>query len=206
MSLHTYESASVGNPGAYAAAMIEWNERQDRARKATAAYNRHVNRNKPKAKAEPRATYVKAYYDGGFRMVIDGVPCRFAAFVKRWKKSNRDALCQGFDPFGLEIERPPKRAHWGWIPSRFEAPEDAYWQLFHPVCELKTVLPEADVLEMINSGEYDKWRRGYHAALFDNRREAEREHRRVCARAARSPSLFGWARLQRRLAKSKGDA
>lgn len=39
-----------------------------------------------------------AYYAGGYRLTIDGVPIRLAAHVKGWKPGNKAALCKGFHP------------------------------------------------------------------------------------------------------------
>ena len=46
-----------------------------------------------------------AYWQTGYRLVIDGAPIRCAAFVKDWKPGNRKALGLGYDPWGLELER-----------------------------------------------------------------------------------------------------
>lgn len=53
-----------------------------------------------------------AFAQGKYRMLIDGSPCYFAAHVKDWKVSNRAALCQGYDPYGLTLE--PRRRYCSW--------------------------------------------------------------------------------------------
>ena len=98
----------------FKADMIEWHARQERAREARLALAKHRNRNIRRKLANapgPGAgsSYAEAYYEGGFRMVIDGVPIRMAAHVKNWKATNRAALCQGSDLFGL-VPSAPKHA------------------------------------------------------------------------------------------------
>lgn len=49
-----------------------------------------------------------AHYAGWHRMVIDGTPYRVAPHVAKWKPSNKAALCQGSDRFGLTMLPHPK--------------------------------------------------------------------------------------------------
>lgn len=79
----------------YKAAMVEWHARQERARLARLAFNQtYKPLGEPKWSAVKK-TYNKAYYDGGFRMVIDGCPIRVAAHVKEWKPRARAMLGRG---------------------------------------------------------------------------------------------------------------
>lgn len=44
---------------------------------------------------KPRTAFKAPYYEGGYRLTIDGVPIRLAPHVKGWKPCNKAALCKG---------------------------------------------------------------------------------------------------------------
>lgn len=152
--------------------------------------------------AARRKQITDAWYAGAHRMVIDGVPLRCAAHVAKWKASNRAALCKGSDRWGLQLERPPTKGAWDWLPDRFR--RSGYWQNYHAVAPLEKFFSSAECCDLINSGEYSKWRPSqYGGGLFGKRQEYERNHARAMARASISPDLWQWARGQRRLERSK---
>ena len=47
---------------------------------------------------KPRTAFKTAYYEGGHRMVFDGVPIRVAAHVKDWAPWMKRALGKGTSP------------------------------------------------------------------------------------------------------------
>lgn len=68
--------------------------------------------NDKEAREAAKQTFNPAHYpEGTIRVVRDGIPYRFAAHVAKWKKANRDALCQGSDRFGLTLVPHSKK---GW--------------------------------------------------------------------------------------------
>lgn len=44
---------------------------------------------------KPRDTFKAAYYENGYRMVIDGTPIKLAAHVRDWSRWMKAALCKG---------------------------------------------------------------------------------------------------------------
>lgn len=80
----------------YRAAMVEWHARQEAARQQRLAYARnHKPLGEPKWPAIKKAGYSKAYYEGGYRMIIDGCPTRVAAHVKGWPARAKAMLGRG---------------------------------------------------------------------------------------------------------------
>lgn len=79
----------------YQADMVEWHARQERARKARLAFAKSYRPLGEPHFPTPRKTYKKAYYEGGFRMVIDGCPIRVAAHVKDWPARAKAMLGRG---------------------------------------------------------------------------------------------------------------
>lgn len=78
----------------FQADMAEWHARPARAK---AYWKAHPCKplGEPKWPAPPTRSYNKAYYEGGYRMVIDGVPIRLAAHVKSWPARAKAALGKG---------------------------------------------------------------------------------------------------------------
>lgn len=46
---------------------------------------------------KPRTAFKAAYYEGGHRMTIDGIPVRVAAYVKDWAPWMKRAICSGIE-------------------------------------------------------------------------------------------------------------
>ena len=58
---------------------------------------------------KPRTAFKQAYYDGGFRMIKDGIPCRLAGYVANWAPWMRRALFCGYTSYhDKEVERQAK--------------------------------------------------------------------------------------------------
>lgn len=44
---------------------------------------------------KPRTAFKAAYYDGGHRMVVAGIPVRLSAYVKGWRPATKAMLLKG---------------------------------------------------------------------------------------------------------------
>ena len=74
----------------FKAEMAEWHAYQKRAAKAAREFNANFHRNwdhQGPVYHLPKDTYKKDFYEGGHRMIINGMPTRVAAHVKAWRGS-----------------------------------------------------------------------------------------------------------------------
>lgn len=172
---------------AYARAMEEYSARQARAKQAKLAFDKkHRTLGLPRWPTQ-KQTWNRAYYEGGLRLVIDGYPIRVAAHVARWKKSNREALGQGYDPYGLTLR--PHGKHGGFL----DHDRTGYWWR-HWKRRYITETAATGELIFLNDRGPD---------LMENRRRHEYTLERQRDRASLGPNLFQWARIARKLAQSK---
>lgn len=79
----------------YEADMVAWHARQARAKAYWAAHPYRPLGEITWPVPEVKQSYKRAYYKGGHRMVIDGVPIRVAAHVKTWSARARACLGKG---------------------------------------------------------------------------------------------------------------
>lgn len=106
----------------FKADMVAWHERHERARKMAAAFWKHYKRNDNGVPLprHPSSSYFKPYYDGGHRMVIDGVPIRVAAHVADWTARARGMLGRGSQTAkeAAAIEAQMPKLFPGYVPAK----------------------------------------------------------------------------------------